>query len=59
MLKHINKLLVLMNIYVILMGWREVQLNMTVKEETPKEKMGGFDQLKMQNSRTVKSNKKD
>ena len=48
-----------MNIYVILMGWREVQLNMTVKEETPKEKMGGFDQLKMQNSRTVKSNKKD
>lgn len=59
MLKHINKLLVLMNIYVILVGWREVQLNMTVKEETPKEKMGGFDQLKMQNSRTVKSNKKD
>lgn len=45
-----------MNVYVILL-WTKGFLSMTPKEETTMEKMDGFDQLKMQNSYTVKNNK--
>lgn len=45
---------ILINISVILL-WRKAFLSMTPKEETKKKKIDGFDQLKMQNSYTVKN----
>jgi len=40
-------------------GRRGAFLSIVVKQETPKEKMDGFDQLKMQNSYKVKKKKSD